>query len=188
MIYLLVALEDEFSSAMMTAPDVTVVYTGVGKINASIHATRVAGQVDCEGIINYGTAGALRHDCIGKLSRVSLVRQRDMDARPLAELGQTPFDPPGLAGDIRLDGAPGVTLSSGDNFVMQPPELSSDLVDMEGYAIAKAARLFSRHLIILKYGSDFADENAMENWSKNCADGARHFLDWFHKNRAALFT
>ena len=33
-----------------------------------------------------------------------------------------------------LDGD-GVSLSTGDNFVTAPPEIASDIVDMEGYAI-----------------------------------------------------
>lgn len=137
---------------------------------------------DCDLIINYGTAGALNKELIGELSLVGLVRQRDMDARPISDLGVTPFEQTPFAGDIVLNKNGGAVLSTGDNFVMEEPDLGSDLVDMEGYAVAKVAGLYSKQIRVLKYGSDFADENALENWSKNCSDGQTLFLDWLGKN------
>ena len=48
-------------------------------------------------------------------------------------VGQTPFEDDVI---IDLDGD-GLSCGTGDNFVSVPPEMSSDLVDMEAYALAK---------------------------------------------------
>ena len=179
MIYILVALPtelpEEFQNNLDTAK-YKLWFTGVGKVNAAMYAALAAIQKDCDAIINFGTAGVLEHELAGKLHRIGVVRQRDMDARPQAELGVTPFEQGELSGDIALDGD--AVLSTGDNFVMSTPELSSQLVDMEGYAIAKVAAKFNKKCILMKYGSDFADETAADDWQENQAKGADLFIDW----------
>jgi adenosylhomocysteine nucleosidase len=97
-----------------------------------------------------------------------------MDVRPLGfELGHTPFD---TTGHIDL-GGPGVSLGTGDHFVTTPPELVTDIVDMEAYALAKVARLFSIHFQCWKYISDNANDDAADHWAENVAKGARAFVD-----------
>lgn len=173
MIYVLVALEAEFPAVDL--PDnVTIIYTGVGKINAAYHATKTAMAADCTHIINYGTAGTLRAALAGHLLRVNCLRQRDIDGRPLAARGETPFETDHLAADIRLAGD-GVSLSTGDDFVRQPPAISSDLVDMEAYAIAKVCAREGVAFDCFKYVTDLADENATTAWRDNVAAGASAF-------------
>lgn len=179
MIYILIALPGEFPPEYQEQLDTSryrLMFTGVGKINASVAAVIAAADKECAGIINYGTAGCLNPELAGKLHSIGTVRQRDMDARPQAELGQTPFDTSGYAGDIQLLDKP-VVLSTGDNFVQSPPELESDLVDMEGYAITKIACQFGRTVRLYKYASDMADEDAAKTWEENQADGAQAFID-----------
>ena len=110
--------------------------------------------------------------------------QRDMDARPLAALGDTPFEDGPASGVIDL-GGDGVSLSTGDNFVTAPPDLASDIVDMEGYAIAKAC--FRRNVAFScwKYVTDLADENATENWRANVERGAAAFIEALQDGRIA---
>ena len=179
MIYVLVALKDELPEHNLDPNQYKVIYTGVGKVNAAMWTTMMAIQSDCEAIINFGTAGVLNKDLAGKLNKVAIVRQRDMDARPQADLGITPFEETGLQGLIKVAES-GVVLSTGDNFVTEQPELESDLVDMEGYAIAKVAKHFGKPCLMLKYGSDMADENAAEEWQANQANGAKAFLDYLN--------
>ena len=69
-------------------------------------------------------------------------------------------------------------LGTGDSFVTSPPELECDIVDMEGYAIAKVALANGRDITILKYGSDFADEKSAGEWAENVAKGEKLFLAW----------
>jgi nucleoside phosphorylase len=70
------------------------------------------------------------------------------------------------------------TLTTGDNFVKSMPELKSDFVDMEGYAIAKVAGMFNKPCIMLKYASDLADDKATDEWQDNQAKGKDMFLNW----------
>lgn len=177
--YILVALQQELEGIEFDPTEARVVYTGVGKINAAMSTVIACAATDCTEIINYGTAGVLNKDLIGKLNKIGVVRQRDMDARPLSELGVTPFEEDSnYCGDIKISNAKAV-LSTGDNFVTDMPELESDLVDMEGYAIAKIAKRFGKTLTIVKYGSDFADSDAGDDWEQNVAKGAELFKEWF---------
>ena len=114
---LIVALENELPREM--AAGWTIVYTGVGKVNAAIALGDAIAKHQPKQVVNYGSAGALRPGLAG-LHRVTRFLQRDMDVRALGfALGQTPFEDDGkfLAG-------------TGDQFVSTPPELTSDLVDM----------------------------------------------------------
>lgn len=179
MIYVLVALKGELPENRLDTEKFKVWYTGVGKINATVSATLAVNQPDCDRIINYGTAGTLAPDLAGKLLEVGSVRQRDMDCRPVVGLGLTPFETTEIAGDITLNPDSKVILSTGDNFVTEPPELRSHLVDMEGYAIAKVGKMFSKPTTIIKYASDMADKDAPKTWEENQSNGADLFLDLF---------
>jgi len=173
MIYLLVALEMELPDIAALPDNFRVCYTGVGKINAAMAATKACAQQDCESVVNYGTAGSLKADIAGDLVRVSQIHQRDMDARPLAALGETPFEENGGMIDL---GGEGVSLSTGDNFVTSPPEIATDIVDMEAYAIAKICRAAGKPFQCYKYITDLADEDATQNWRDNVAKGAALFM------------
>jgi adenosylhomocysteine nucleosidase len=176
MIYILVALEAEFDSSLLDKGKYEVVYTGVGKVNAAFAATKYASRSHCKAVINYGTAGALNQDLIGKLLEVGTLYQRDMDARPLTPLGETPYDKRD-AGAIQICNSP-YTISTGDNFVTDTPEIETDLVDMESYAIAKVCNKLAVPFYCVKYASDFADENAAEHWQDNVDKGVTAFKEW----------
>jgi len=68
-------------------------------------------------------------------------------------------------------------LSTGDNFVTSPPEITSDAVDMEAYAIAKVCALEGVPFSCFKFITDLADKNAAEHWQENVRLGAKSFLD-----------
>ena len=174
--YVLVALKGELPEHNLNPEEYKVWYHGVGKVNATMFATMACIQSDCEAVINYGTAGALNTELAEQLVQVGLVKQRDMDTRPQAGLGITPFEETGFAGDIRISNS-ALSCSSGDNFVQAPPELESDIVDMESYGIAKVCKHFNKPFICYKYVKDFADENAADSWENNQAKGAGAFLE-----------
>jgi adenosylhomocysteine nucleosidase len=168
---IVVALEDELPTQLVAGWN--VLYTGVGKVNAAITATEAVLETHPIHLINYGTAGALNPSITG-LNRVNQIVQRDMDVRPLGfELGHTPFD---TTDHIDL-GGPGVSLGTGDHFVTTPPELVTDIVDMEAYALAKVSRLFSIHFQCWKYISDNANGDAADHWAENVTKGARAFVN-----------
>ena len=174
MIDIIVALEAELAGRSLPA-GFRVTFCGVGKINAALATAAVLSRGDCRRVVNFGTAGTLRPALAGQLVRVNRMLQRDMDARPLAALGDTPFEAGAASGVIELGGEGG-SLSTGDNFVTAPPALASDIVDMEGYAIAKACLRAGVAFSCWKFVTDLADENATANWRDNVETGAAAFI------------
>ena len=168
---LVVALEDELPSHMVSGW--RIIYTGVGKINAAIALAVAVDKYQPLHVLNYGSAGALKPGLIG-IHEVTQFYQRDMDVRALGfALGQTPFED-GICIDL---GRAGLSCGTGDQFVSAPPELDTDLVDMEAFALAKICRQQARDFHCFKYISDNADDEAAADWSQSLAIGARLFCD-----------
>tara|TARA_Y100000739_G_scaffold57519_1_gene47180 strand:- start:902 stop:1501 length:600 start_codon:yes stop_codon:yes gene_type:complete len=170
-VLLIIALKEELPRNLL--PEFNIEYCGVGKINATYKALEIISKYEPKLIINFGTAGSLRKNLLG-LHEVSHFFQRDMDARALGfKIGVTPFEERSV-----IDfGRTGLSCSSGDNFVSSPPELKTDLVDMEAYAIAKVCVLKNVQFMCFKYVSDNADKNASKNWKANASLGATAFKD-----------
>ena len=181
MIDVIVALEAELAGRSLP-PGCRVHFCGVGKINAALKTAEILARGDCRKLVNFGTAGSLRPELAGQLVRVNRLLQRDMDGRPLAALGDTPFEEGPVSGLIDLGGE-GVSLSTGDNFVTAPPALASNIVDMEGYAIAKAAIRAGVDFSCWKFVTDLADENATANWRENVEKGAAAFITALQEGR-----
>lgn len=181
MIYILVALESELPGQL--PPGYCLVYTGIGKVNATYAALKTAQRRDCEAIINYGTAGALSAVHAGKLLQIGTLYQRDMDARPLAALGETPLESRVASRELHLPEGE-YSLGTGDSFVTSAPEIASDAVDMEAYAIAKVCALEGVPFSCFKFITDLADENAAEHWQANVSLGARAFLEHLQQTLA----
>ncbi len=166
---LIVALEDELPRDL--AAGWTLVYTGVGKVNATITLCNAIATHQPKYVVNYGSAGALRPGLTG-LCRVTRFLQRDMDVRALGfALGQTPFE----NNSEILAGTGGLSCGTGDQFVSAPPELISDLVDMEAYALAKTCQQKAIDFHCFKFISDNADGDAAHDWSQQVAIGAKLF-------------
>ena len=172
---ILVALEQELPKSYL--PGWKIIYTGVGKVNASFAISRSYLDYKPEYVVNYGTAGSLNKNISG-LIEVSKFYQRDMDVRGLGfQLGQTPFENDLF---VQLD-KNGYSCGTGDSFVMTSPDLVTDIVDMEAYALAKFAVNRNIPFRCFKYVTDFADSNAMENWTKNVSDGQDSFNEKIHE-------
>ncbi|MDG0969653.1 MAG: hypothetical protein P8O06_07440 [Porticoccaceae bacterium] len=169
-ILICVALEDELPPRLLQGWQ--VIYTGVGKINASLAVAEACATNKPELIINFGTAGATKPNISG-LVEVNEFKQRDMDARGLGfDLGETPFDDEQT---ICFD-REGLSCGTGDSFVMNPPELKTDVVDMEAYALAKYAHRQGINFRCYKYISDNADGEAATDWSAELRKGAEAFI------------
>ncbi|MEX2517844.1 MAG: hypothetical protein WD969_00770 [Paracoccaceae bacterium] len=166
-----VALEDEFPRAL-TGHE--VIYTGVGKVNAALAAAQALIARRPALVVNYGTAGAVRPGVSG-LIECGAAAQRDMDLRPLGlPLGVTFGD----TAPALLRWAEGPVVGTGDSFASAAPEIACDLVDMEAYALAKAAARFETSFRCMKYVTDAADESAASDWAFNKAKGAELFAAW----------
>ncbi|WP_413583471.1 5'-nucleosidase [Bdellovibrio sp. HCB288] len=163
--------------------NIQVHYTGIGKVNAALTAMDVIHKTKCKVIINLGTAGSAKFKT-HELIEVSSFVQRDMDITPLGfKVGETPFDP--IPGQIDLipyfAELPHGICSTGDNFETGTPKIPCDLVDMEGYAIAKVCRKMGVQLISLKYITDGADHNAHNDWAANLLPGAKKLLYFYQR-------
>lgn len=157
--------------------EVEVLITGLGKTAAAVRLTHRLTAGDVTGVLNIGTAGALR-DRVTGLHEVAVVRNHDLNAEIIRSLGVDPDE------EIRI-GSGDVVLASGDIFVTDPllrDALGSwaSLVDMEGYAIAYACREMDVPLRMAKCVSDNADESALD-WSAAVDSAAQLLGEWVRR-------
>ena len=171
--------------------DYDVLYTGVGKVNATLALTRKFGKfgsyIPYDLVINYGTAGS-RHWRYNKGDLVDCTRfiQRDMDVSGLGfKIGQTPFEediPIILQSELDsykfniLEYGKNALCSSGDSFV-DGDEQFGNIVDMEAYALAKVCHIYNIPFISFKYITDDADGDAGDDWEKNVGKGIVKFKE-----------
>ena len=152
-----------------------VLYTGVGKVNATYKLTnvltKVYGKDRFDLVINYGTAASKTYS--GLVDCTKFI-QRDMDATPMGlKIGETPFDKePSMIDFSHIKNPIGKNLTcyTGDSFVTDIQYM--DVVDMEAYALAKTCRNLGIDFVSYKYISD--DGNA-DDWEKNCGKGIVEF-------------
>lgn len=177
---LVVALEEE--ARHLHVSELPILVTGVGKVCAASALASLLARQRPSRIINLGTAGALREGLHGT-QVVGRVIQHDFDDAAIADLTGEHFGAP-----IEL-AAGGPVLGSGDVFVSGGPAREAlvrrgvDLVDMEGYAVARVARDFGLGVMLVKEISDGAGEAAAKSWSGNLDDCAERLGAWL---RAAL--
>ena len=172
---LLVALPQELDATLI--PNIPVVYTGVGKVNAAIAAAHCIQQYRPCLLLNFGSAGRVRPGPQGLLE-IGRVLQRDMLAEPLAPRGTTPFHD----GPHALEsGLPGLVCATGDSFVTaKDPWLEAnrvDVVDMELFAIAAVAHEHSIAWRSFKYVTDDTNEDSGQDWQQKVRHGERLFID-----------
>ena len=151
-----------------------MVVTGIGKTAAAVATTRAVLQERPSEIVNVGSAGALRHGLTGLLE-VGTVLNHDMNGDAIRALGYEPLD-------VLSVGSSDVVLASGDVFVSDPAVRArlaerAHLVDMEGYAVAYAARELGVPVTLVKHVSDNADETALD-WVDVVSVSARAVGDW----------
>ena len=168
---ILVALEQELPKSYL--PGWRIIYTGVGKVNASFAISRSYFDYNPKYVVNYGTAGSLNKNISG-LIEVSKFYQRDMDVRGLGfKLGQTPFE-----NDFFIQSnKDGYSCGTGDSFVMTSPDLVTDVVDMEAYCYAKFCKINKLNFICFKFISDNADNEVNDDWVDNVSLGAKLFIE-----------
>lgn len=171
---LVVAVEEE---AAHLGGELPVLITGMGKVNAAAALGSVLGGGRLPAaVVNLGTAGALRPDRSGTFE-VATVLQHDLDTDFLRTLtGQTYGAPLTIA-------AGGAVLATGDSFIADDAARDrlarvADLVDMEGYAIAAAARDAGVPVRLVKHVSDNAGDGAARTWREAVDGCARVLADW----------
>ncbi|WP_405483616.1 nucleosidase [Streptomyces sp. NBC_00009] len=176
---LVLAVKEE---AQFLDTNLPVLLTGMGKVNAATAlATVLARGPHPSGIVNLGTAGALRPGWTGT-HVIGSVIQHDLDNAVLASLTGEIYGAP-----IDLPDHGGPVLATGDSFISDEAARArlaahAPLVDMEGYALASAAQQAGVPLRIVKHVSDEAGDGAARTWRETVADCARVLADWTARN------
>lgn len=151
-----------------------VIYSGVGKINATITALSAIHSGYKE-IINIGSCGSVNMKP-GTIVKVGQVFQ-DIDGTPLSKYGDTPFEP--SSNQIVLDRTTLISCFTTDYFYdaqqidkYSPSYLSMinkcSVFDMECFAIAKVCKRFNIEFSSYKWVSDNGDNHS---WEENCKIG-----------------
>lgn len=157
-----------------------LVITGLGKTAAAaVVARELALRPATTAVINIGTAGALREGLTG-LHLPNRVLNHDISAAALRSLGYDAEE------WLELEGGTDVALASGDVFVSDAAVRAglaqhAHLVDMEGYAVAWAAKRAGVPVTLVKHVSDNADDTAFD-WPAMVEHSARELGSWIRAN------
>ena len=152
-----------------------VSFSGVGKINATITTLEVIEKYKPTMIINYGTAGSTK-GVTGLVDCTKFI-QRDIDAEALGfPKFSTPFES-GIPATIDFSKIKNpinkkMSCGTGDSFVTSDNGITTDVVDMEAYAIAKVCYLNKVDFVSYKYITDDGDA---DDWKRNCNKGIKEF-------------
>lgn len=181
------ALEVE-SQGLFAARGVPVLYSGIGKVNAAYRLARAllehrARDGALPRVVNFGTVGSPKLQA-GSLVSCRRFVQRDMDVSGLGfPLGTTPFEdiPPALEFSPLFADLPEAVCGTGDRFETGKPVVACDVIDMEGYALAKVCHLEGAEFGAVKFVTDGADGNAGVDWHENLPRAARAFLEVYDR-------
>lgn len=154
---------------------ITPLMTGVGPVEAAVSLGVALARLEAAGdrpdlIVSLGSCGSrvLEHAAVYQAASVAY---RDMDASPLGfPKGVTPLlDQPAVVSlPCPIPGVPTATLSTGANVVsgVAYDAIDAEMVDMETWALVRAAQTFGVPLIALRGVSDGrAELKALEDWS-----------------------
>jgi adenosylhomocysteine nucleosidase len=175
-IILFVALESELPKELVP-PNVSVYYTGVGKVNAAIKATEVLSGLLPNfnaTVLNYGSAGSNTIPK-GTLADCRYFIQNDMHT-PFGKTHETPFDSE-IYPEIKEP-----TIEFGSGYVCRTQDKFEDnpqgIFDMEAYAIAKVCKIYGFDFRAYKYISDGGD---IDEWEENHSKGKELFVAELNK-------
>ncbi|KGT09315.1 nucleosidase [Elizabethkingia anophelis] len=148
--------------------DLQLVFTAIGKVNAGYYLMKYLSVNNPDIIINLGTAGstAFRR---GDVVCCTQFVQRDMDVSPLGiERFKTPFSDDDVVLDygIDIDNLPKGICGTGDSFETEHNTDLYNVLDMEAYALALIAKREQIPFLCLKYISDGANDDAVEDWTQ----------------------
>lgn len=159
--------------------DAKVLITGAGMMNAATGlATYLAdagnGPERPERIVNVGVAGALNEGFEGTYE-IHQTWQRDFDDTTIAEfVDQMLLNARPLLPATNL---PSARLATGDGFVDDLAERErlaehADLLDLEGYAVARIGAAFDLPVTLIKHVSAQSEETAAKRWHLSLEAGA----------------
>lgn len=160
--------------------DVFVCPSSAGQIRAAIAMTLLLDVYKCNTIINYGVVGALNNREVEQLTVVESVIHYEWDTSDLDDVKKGQYE---IFDDVAIKTTESlvdlaikinphlkkVKLASGDKFVSGfeaksklAKDWDSDIVDMEGAAIALACHLYQADFVMIKAVSDALTEGGAE--------------------------
>lgn len=167
-----VAVRQEAAHLARSDRRIDVVLTGIGKVSAAVAVSAAIAELRPSLVLNVGTAGAL-HDGMEGAHVVGRVVEHDVDHAFLGSLiGEE------VSGEVVLDPHEPVVLATGDAFVADPVVRAAlatraHLVDMEGYAVARACERAGVPCRMVKVVSDTASADAARSWVEQADITAR---------------
>jgi adenosylhomocysteine nucleosidase len=146
---------------------------GVGKVNAAVETSRLINKYDPDYVINFGSAGNLKDYKVGEVLMIGEVHN-DIDVRPFAEYGYSPFN---NRGPLKLQGKKETKCFTTDYFYDKSKNYldgylgkikECDVIDMELYSIVQACNSHNKLCYSFKWISDDGDSS---KWKENAKIG-----------------
>jgi len=172
------AAEPEYGPALRAR--IRPLITGVGPVEAAAAVAHALAELQAEGalpdlIVSLGSAGSRTLDH-ARVYRIASVSYRDMDASVLGfPKGETPY--PRIPAILPLvegpAGLPSARLATGASVVSGAAHdaIDADMVDMETFAVVRAAARFGVPVLGLRGVSDGRSElSALEHWTDALAE------------------
>jgi len=172
-ILFVMATEDEYGSALQLR--IQPLITGVGPVEAASATSEALARLEAEHdlpqlVFSLGSAGSrtLEHAKVYQLSSISY---RDMDCTPLGFYrGVVPFldEPAVIEVPWQIPGIPSASIATGASIVSGAmyDSVDADMVDMESYAVYRAAKRFGIPMIGLRGITDGKSElKQLEDWA-----------------------
>lgn len=167
------ATEQEYGPALKRR--IAPLITGVGPVEAAASTGAALARLDAQGklprlVFSLGSAGSKKLEHAG-VYQLSSLYYRDMDCTPLGfARGVVPFlDEPAVAPIAhRIPGIPSASIATGASIVsgLHYDAIEADMVDMESYAVYRAARRFGVPMIGLRGITDGKTElSRYEDWA-----------------------
>ena len=155
---------------------ITPVITGVGPVEAAAATAAALGRLAATGktpdlVFSLGSAGSRTLEHAG-IYQIASVAYRDMDVSALGfAKGVTPFfDLPAVIPiPDRIPGVPAASISTGANIISGAgyDAIDADMVDMESFAVLRAAHRFGVPMIGLRGISDGRNElTGLHDWTE----------------------
>ena len=168
------AVEAEYGAELRTR--IQPLMTGIGPVEAAVQLTAALSRLQMRGelpdlVVSLGSAGSRVLEQAA-VYQVSAVEYRDMDASALGfARGETPLSglPIRIELSLQIPGIPHASIATGGSIVSGRAydEISTDMVDMETFAVLRACQHFGLPLIGLRGISDGADDlSHLSDWTQ----------------------
>lgn len=161
--------------------EVRYLRTGVAKMKTSVSVAEEIMTEKPDMVLNIGTAGTFRHK-IGDIIVCRKFRDRDLlKVKIPGILSCIDLSGQDLPAFKKLAGMPAGECSTGDTFVTNAAELTSDVCDMESFCIAYICRKHKIPFVSVKVVSDIVGSNSVKDWQAALHDAVEKLQSFFNE-------